>query len=88
MRVKKYRIKELSFFKDGCNIDFLRSLRSYRCYVTEENQYIAVMQFDSTYEIVLNHVIMTQKDGSIKQISVSPIVVQIDKKYSLYEIEE
>ncbi len=46
------------------------------------------MQFDSTYEIVLKHVIMTQKDGSIKQISVNPIDVQIDKKYSLYEIEE
>ena len=88
MKVKQYRIKELSFFKDGCDIEFLRSLRYYRCYVTEENQYIAVMQFDNTYTLVLEQVLMIQKDGSVKQIGVNPVEVQIDKKYSLYEIEE
>ncbi len=87
MKAGQYRIKELVFFKNGCNIDFLKSLRSYRCYVTEDGTYIAVMQFENAYPIILKHVIMVQKDGSIITTTVTPVEVQLDKKYSLYEIE-
>lgn len=88
MKEVKYRIKELVLFKNGCNIEFLKSLRSYRCYVTKEGMYIAVMQFENAYSIILDQVVMIQKDGTIVTTTVTPVEVQIDKKYSLYEIEE
>ncbi len=88
MREKQYRIKELTLFKNGCDIDFLKSLRSYRCYITEEDNYIAVMQFAETFSVVLKQVEMIQQDGTIKNITVRPVKVQLDKKYSLYEIYE
>ena len=88
MKSGKYRIKELTFFKNGCDIDFLRSLRYYRCYVTEDGTYIAVMQFENTYQLVLGDVAMLQKDGTVKNTILTQVAVQLDKKYSLYELAE
>ena len=87
MRKCKYRIKELNFFKNGCDISFLQSLKYYRCYVTDTNEHIAVMQFQNDFDIILDKATRENVDGSWDNIILTEENVRFDIRYTLYEIE-
>lgn len=85
MRQSKYKIKELEFFRNGCDIEFLRSLQHYHCYKTDKGNYIAVMQLNN-YPLILKKAIVVNKDGSLSNTVLENVPAQLGVKYNLYEL--
>lgn len=79
-------VKELSLFHKNCDFEFLIGIRQFRCYKTSHGDYLAIIQLDDFYNVVLHKIQLIDRNNKKRMETLELVPLHMDKKYKLCEL--